>query len=325
MTGLEDNTDIKVSAVSKETTDIVDDITEPLMIECKNEDIKAATETANISNNLLEPLFLKYESFDSIVISFNEVFHGTGNLYVNILKLLRLIFISILFVLFLNLEASLIFHMTDILYKFPQGSIFLKISEISRQSNIYFWIIGFMVLSLLLVYTVKIIINNTFKKMTIEEKTYLGILGSKELMEKSKTGISECKNVWIHSTFSNKELDSEIERFENNYGSKYKVDREMITIPKIFKFVVPIVITAAISYSVKSDLSIDSKKIVLLSLLTFLGIVSIIFIGFIINFYREFIEELIEILTPKNKITELRYKRLISALRKANLIKVHKK
>lgn len=155
MTGSEGSIDIEVSEVATQTADIMDSIPEPLISKCKSEDEKSATETVNTLDDTLEPLISKYESFDSLVVIFNEIFHGTGNFYVNILKLLRLMSVSILFVLFLNLEASLIFHMIDILYNFPQESIFSKVATISKSNNIYYWIILFIFLSSLLVYTIK--------------------------------------------------------------------------------------------------------------------------------------------------------------------------
>ena len=174
MTGSEGSIDIEVSEVATQTADIMDSIPEPLISKCKSEDEKSATETVNAVDDTLEPLISKYESFDRLVVIFNDIFHGTGNFYVNIFKLLRLMSVSVLFVLFLNLEASLIFHMIDILYKFPQESIFLKVAGISKSNNIYYWIILFIFLSSLLVYTIKKIIDSNFKKMVEEENSYIG-------------------------------------------------------------------------------------------------------------------------------------------------------
>lgn len=325
MANSEGSTDIGVSEVVTQKSDDIDSISKALTLKLKSKDEKLATETVDGVDNTLEHLRPKYESFDSLIVIFNEIFHGTGSFYVNILKILRLISFSILFILFLNLEASLIFNIIDILYKFPQESVFSKLASISKSNSIYYWIALFVFLSLILVYTTKSLIDKNFKKVVKEENSYIGKSENEELKRKSVISISESKNFWIHSIFLNKELDSVIVRFEDNYDSTYKVNRETITIPKIFKFVVPIMITAAIGYLAKSDLVIGSQEIILLSLLVFLVVVSIIFIGFFLNFYREFMEEFIEILTPKNRATELRYKRIMFALRKANLIKVYKK
>lgn len=325
MSNSKSSTDIEVSGVVTKVAEIVDDIPELLIPKCKSEDEESATERANAVDNISEPLISEYDSFDNVVVSFNKDFHGVGNINVSFFKLIRLVLVLVLFVSFLVLEVSLIFNMINILYKFAEESVFLKIAEISKQNYIYLFIILFGLLSVLTIYTVKKSIYSNFEKRILEKDTYLSDSGNKELTKKIGKDINEGKGFWIHSIFSNKELDSKVVRFESNYGSKYPLSREIITIPKIFKVIIPIAITIAANYLINSNLNMDSKKIVSLSLLTFLGIVSIIFIGFVLNFYREFVEELLEIFTPKNKVTELRYKRFISALRKANLIKVYKK
>ena len=323
MSGLEDvkeDRKVEVLQVDNPTANT----SEALFPKCESEVSRSDIETAVTADSHSEPLIYTHESFDNIVVGFNKDFHGISYVKVNILKLVRLVLISTSFVLLLSLELSLMFNMIDILYEFSEESIFFKIAEISTQFYIYIWIALFILLSGISIYFVKKSIHSNFEERFLQGKTYLGNLRNEESNKNNKKDIDESKRIWLHNIFLNKELDSEISRFESNYDSKYKERGELITISKIFKVIIPIALTLVANYLINNNLNMDSKSIFLIVSLILLGIVFIIFIGFIFNFYREFIEELIEIFTPKNQVTELRYKRFISALRKANLIKVYK-